>query len=243
MFSIQVPRFAALLVAGCALLASPLVHADERNSALVSFLEGSATNSTGGSGSATPLALNKAVFENDVVETAPGAKLELKLKDGSVIRLGPASKLQLKSAYFGKQGEKKFSAKLMFGRVWSKVTGLVGGDSKFEVETDNAVAGVRGTTFRVDASTDRSVLVRVYSGAVAMGPGGRIPRPETKGHRKQISGPKQIDKNTWEKLVGKMMEMHVSADGTPSDPTAFAAKDDAGDEWAQWNTERDEEKK
>jgi ferric-dicitrate binding protein FerR (iron transport regulator) len=241
MFSNQVPRFALMALAGLALLSSPAVRAEEKNSALVSFLEGSATSSSGGTGAAAPLALNKTVFENDVIETAAGAKLELKLKDGSVIRLGPTSKLQLKSAYFGQAGEKKFSAKLMFGRVWSKVSGLVGGESKFEVETDNAVAGVRGTTFRVDAQTDKSVLVRVYAGAVAMAPGAKIPRPEEKkGQRKQVNGPKQVDKQTWEKIVGKMMQMYVSADGTPGDPTAFTPQDDTGDEWAAWNTERDE---
>src|SRR6185312_3472562 len=105
------------------------------------------------------LAIGSDVYENDTVETAAGAKLELKMKDGSVVRVGPSSKLQLKSAYFGPAGQKSFSAKLLFGRVWSKVSGLAGGDSKFDVETDNAVAGVRGTTFRVDARADKSVLV------------------------------------------------------------------------------------
>jgi hypothetical protein len=42
------------------------------------------------------------------------------------------------------------------------------------------VAGVRGTTFRVDASKDRSVVVRVYSGTVAVA-SGPIPRPEHAG--------------------------------------------------------------
>jgi len=233
-------RIIAVAVAMTALAFAPASRAKDRNSAQVSILEGQATNSTGGSGRAMPLAIGHMVYQDDVVTTGDGSRMELKLKDGSVIRVGPKSRLQLKDAYFGKSGEKKFSAKLLFGRVWSKVSGLVGGDSKFEVETDNAVAGVRGTTFRVDASTDKSVLVRVYAGSIAMA-GGALPNIEHEhGKRKQISGPKQVTKDKWEKLVGKMMEMRVDASGKPSEPAAFTAESDAKDEWAAWNTALDE---
>jgi hypothetical protein len=237
------PRFNApgfTAMAGLALLAlAPLAHAEERHSAQVSVLDGEATETTA-QGAKNKLAVNSTVYENDTIETSDGAKLELKMKDGSVVRLGPKSKLQLQSAYFGPGGEKKFSAKRLVGKVWSKVSGLLGGESKFEVETDNAVAGVRGTTFRVDASTDKSVLVRVYAGAVAMAPGAAIPRPEHDKHaRKQIKGPQQVTAQAWEEIVGKMMQMTVAADGTPGKPTAFAAADDANDEWASWNTALD----
>lgn len=229
------------VVVGSVLFTADAKAAEEKNKAVVSFLEGSATNSTGGTGEAQPLKQDQTVVENDVVATTAGSKLELKLKDGSVIRVGPSSKLQLKSAYFGDNGEKKFSAKLLFGRVWSKVSGLVSNDSKFEVETDNAVAGVRGTTFRVDASNDKSVLVRVYAGAVAMAaPGLVTPAHKTgKAERKRVNGPKEITGAQWEKLVGASMQMRVAADGTPGDPTPFASADDTGDSWAQWNQERD----
>lgn len=234
---------AAAFVALMFTLLAPVVRAGERNSAKVSFLEGKATVTAEG-GKATPLAKDATVFENDMVETQAGTKVELKLADGSAIRIGPTSKLQLKSAYFGEKGEKKFSAKLLFGRVWSKVSGLVGGESKFEVETDNAVAGVRGTTFRVDARQDKSVLVRVYAGSVAMAPGAALAakaHAAPPGKRVQVAGPRQVSLKEWEALVGKMMQMSVSADGTPDkNPTAFNEKDDAGDEWAAWNTAMDE---
>jgi hypothetical protein len=231
---------AALVVIGGMALAHH-VMAEGRNSATVSFLEGGATNSTGGTGSPEKLSQSSTVFENDIVQTTDGSKLELKLKDGSVIRVGPASKLQLKSAYFGSDGDKKFSAKLFFGRVWSKVAGLAGSNSTFDVETDNAVAGVRGTTFRVDAAHDKSVLVRVYAGAVAMlGPAAAVAtQHKAPTARHQTNGPKQISKDDWEKLVGKMMQMRVEADGTPGDPQAFAMADDSGDDWAAWNEKMD----
>jgi hypothetical protein len=228
--------FAALLL----LLLGPVVQAAEKNSASVSFLDGKASVTAGSK--VGPLALNSVVHEGDVVETQPAARLELKMKDGSVIRVGPASKLELKSAYFGEKGEKTFSARLLFGRVWSKVTGLVGSESKFEIETDNAVAGVRGTTFRVDAASDRSVLVRVYAGSVAMAPGAVLAAPARPGSggRVQVAGPRAITKKEWEVLVGKMMQLSVNADGTPSAAEPFTLEDEAKDEWASWNRAMDE---
>jgi len=68
------------------------------------------------------------------------------------LRLGPDSKLRLKEATLSpkKKKVKKFSARLMVGRMWASVTKLFGKESRFEVETPNAVAGVRGTVFAVD---------------------------------------------------------------------------------------------
>lgn len=236
---VLVAVFAALLV----VLLGPVVQAAEKNRATVSFLEGQASVSSGGSGTPAALAANGVVFEGDVVETRPGAKLELKMKDGSVIRVGPASKLELRSAYFGQKGEKTFSARLFFGRVWSKVTGLVGESSKFEVETDNAVAGVRGTTFRVDASKDRSVLVRVYAGSVAMAPGAALPAAKRAkpGGRVQVAGPSTISKQQWEVLVGKMMQLAIGPDGKAGGAEPFTLESESTDEWAAWNRMMDEQ--
>jgi hypothetical protein len=239
----RISRLIAIGAGPALLLLAPRAQAQDRNSAQVSFLEGSATDTASGSSDKKALAVGSSVFENDTVETGAGTKIELKMKEGSVVRLGPSSSLLLKKAYFGSNGEKSFSAKLLFGRVWSKVSGLVGGDSKFEVETDNAVAGVRGTTFRVDARKDKSVLVRVYAGAVAMNGAGLTQKEHSTTGRHQISGPKQVDKHQWEEMVGAMMQMKVSADGTPSKPEPFASAAEANNpqdaDWAAWNAALD----
>jgi len=122
------------------------------------------------------------------------------------------------------------------------VAKAVGGESRFEVQTENAVAGVRGTTFRVDAARDKSVVVRVYSGTVAVA-GGGLPRPEHRPGepRHQVPGPQEVTREQWEKIVTTMMEVRVSAAGQPEEPRAFAlARDDA---WETWNRERDEGKR
>jgi hypothetical protein len=187
------------------------------------------------------------VYQGDVLETARRTRLEVKLVDASVVRLGPTSKAVVQAAAFGKTVEdRKVSAKLVVGQVWANVAKAIGGEARFEVQTENAVAGVRGTTFRVDAAKDKSVVVKVYSGTVAVA-AGPIPRPEhgakdepggTKPkERKQIAGPSEVTREQWEKIVTSMMQVKVSADGKPSEPEQFAVASE--DAWEAWNRERD----
>ncbi len=217
----------------------------------VTFLAGEATRAAGGK--AEKLEVGKPVFQGDVLETQRRTRLEVKLADQSVLRLGPSSKAEVSAAAFGKTVEERnVSAKLVVGKVWANVAKAVGGSQRFEVKTENAVAGVRGTTFRVDAATDRSVVVKVYSGtvAVASGPiprrdhegaeGEAAPPPGGKPKRQQIAGPQQVTREQWEKIVTNMMEVRVSADGVPTEPEKFALAKPGQDEWEEWNRTRDE---
>ncbi len=207
--------------------------------ARVTFLDGEAVRVAGGT--TERLAQGSALQEGDQVETRKRTRLELTLADGSAIRLGPLSRVRLETAAFGKSPEdRKVSARLLVGNVWANVARAVGGESRFEVKTENAVAGVRGTTFRVDAARDRSVVVRVYSGAVAVA-GGGLPRPEHQPGepRHQVPGPQEVTREQWEKIVTTMMEVRVSAAGQPEEPRAFALA--AEDPWESWNRQRDEQ--
>jgi hypothetical protein len=259
--------FVALAAASLGLAAATATAASAPASAgSVTFLAGQAQRVAGGK--TTPLAVGAPVFAGDVIETQKRTRLELKLADQSVLRLGPAARIDLSAATFGRSvEERQVSAKLRVGNVWAKVAKTVGGESRFEVKTENAVAGVRGTTFRVDAAQDRSVVVKVYNGTVAVA-GSRIPRPEhgvggdaeptrageptkvaaagteakaaeAKKVRRQVAGPKQVTKEQWEKIVTSMMAVRVSADGTASEPESFAVAGQQ-DDWEAWNRERDE---
>ena len=115
---------------------------------------------------------------------------------------------------------------------------MLQGEQKFEVETENAVAGVRGTTFRVDANDDKSVLVRVYDGSVAVGKGA-AQAGSPGGERREVAGPQEVTREQWEKLVGKQMQIFIAADGTPGEPEEFPADVDKDDAFARWNQQRD----
>jgi len=241
-------RSCSAVLAGVTLaLAAVAVAAPNAPAGTVTFLAGDATRTAPG-GKPEKLAVGKAVLQGDVLETQKRTRLEVKLGDGSVLRLGPSSKAEVAAAAFGKTVEdRNVSAKLLVGKVWANVAKAVGGEQRFEVKTENAVAGVRGTTFRVDAATDKSVVVKVYSGTVAVA-SGSIPRPEhqgavpagTKPQRTQIAGPQQVTREQWEKIVTNMMEVRVSSDGTPSEPEKFALATPGEDEWEEWNRDRDQ---
>jgi len=136
--AIATGRPAALLLAA-ALWAAP-AGAAAPPSGSVTFLSGEATRQAGGQ--AEKLAPGSLVYQDDLVETGARTRLELKLPDKSVIRLGPQSKLRLTTAVFGKSaGDRTVSASLLVGQIWAKVEKAVGGESRFEVQTRNAVAG------------------------------------------------------------------------------------------------------
>jgi hypothetical protein len=108
-----------------------------------------------------PLAEGDPLREGDTVQTLPGSHAEITMPSGTVLRLGENTRLTLGATAPGKA----FSAKLFLGNLWAKVHKLIAGET-FHVETENAVAGVRGTEFRVEVAPGQEDLLRVYEGAV-----------------------------------------------------------------------------
>jgi hypothetical protein len=220
-----------------ALLALPLAAGAE-GLATVSLLKGQAFLSPRGDESKKQeLKVGAAASEGDAVTTGEGSLLELTLPDRSVIRVAPSSRLLLEKTHFEPSGARTFSARLLFGSVWSKVSTVLGGDTKFEVKTDTAVAGVRGTTFRVDASRDRSAVVSVFAGSVAVA-GGPVAQVEHKpGERREKPPPREVNKAEWERLVLAMMKVKVSSAGEVSEPEKITEAD--LDDFAKFNQTRD----
>lgn len=236
--TVRARALVATALAGVAVLAAAGPGAPAPAGA-VTFVSGEATRRAGGA--AEPLAVGSPVRVGDVLETQRRTRLEVRLGDGSALRLGPSSRAVVEQAAFGSGAEARaVRARLAVGKVWANVAKAVGGAARFEVQTENAVAGVRGTTFRVDAATDRSVVVRVYSGTVAVA-GGRVPRPEhvPPGERRQVAGPREVSREEWEKIVTSMMEVRVSAAGVPAEPAPFQLAKAGADEWEEWNRSRD----
>lgn len=199
------------------------------------------------------------VFGGEMVRTGKRSRVEIVLVDKSVIRLGSRSKLRIKKALFTKEGHKQVDARLFRGQAYAVVSKLAGEEASFKMQTSNAVAGVRGTTFRIDAKKDKSTVVRVYTGAVAVsnaplyakpgrpdktGKSGtfQMPRQGVKPGgpgRVEVKGPQEVTKKEWEEIVAKaMQEVKVAADGKMS-TTEFNAEADAADEWVAWNKSRD----
>jgi hypothetical protein len=130
----------------------------------VTLVEGMVTATLASGGPAGPVIEGDALHEGDTVVTQPGARLEISMASGSVLRLGESSRMTLGQSVPGKA----FSAKLFLGNLWTKVHKLISGET-FHVETENGVAGVRGTEFRLEVAEGHEDLVRVYEGTVEVG--------------------------------------------------------------------------
>jgi hypothetical protein len=134
----------------------------DRGAMTATLVEGPATAARRG-GAGQPLAEGAVLHEGDVVETGAGGRVEISLATGTVLRVGESSRVELREAA---PSGGAFRARLALGNLWAKVHKLLAGE-RFEVETENAVAGVRGTEFRVEAGgAGKEDLVRVYEGAV-----------------------------------------------------------------------------
>lgn len=231
-------------VALCAITASaPAVDAESAKSVgTITYVDGTAYRAPGAAESWAALAKESRLQQGDKLKTAAGARLEAKLHDGSLLRLGENSQLNLDKVAVSRAtpAKKKVKARLVIGRIWASVTKLFGDDSEFEVVTTNAVAGVRGTRFAAETGADGSV-VKVYSGKVLVSnkPVYQV-EGHTKGKRVQVQGPQEITKQQWTDLVtGAMQQVRIASNGDMSPAETFAAAAPGGDDWEKWNTERD----
>lgn len=167
------------------------------------------------------------------VRTGPKSRVELTLPDGSALRLGADTELLLDEARFSGKRREAVSVTVLLGRVWAKAAKAAG--ASFEVQTKNAVSGVRGTSFAVLAQADASAIVRVYAGTVGV----KKKRGPPGAARVEVPGPREIPKGQWEEIVASAMkQVRISALGDLSPAESFF---DEGEEleWAQWNQGRD----
>lgn len=122
--------------------------------------------------------------DGDVIDNTPGARLSegaliatagdgfitLRLKDGTTFALTPGSSLQLSLLQIQQFTDRPRTGLLLQkGRVTSLVTPFTEQKSQYEVRTPLAVAGVRGTRFRVNLD-DAHSYSEVLEGTVRVAP-------------------------------------------------------------------------
>ncbi len=224
----------------------------------VSQLEGEASRK-GKDGATEALKKDAQIQLGDTLEVSKGF-LKIELNDGSIIALADKSKLVINEADFEGQERKGFSALLQAGSIWTKVKKALGG-AKYEVQTERAVAGVRGTIFRIDADTlvkankgkgsaggqaRKASIVRVVEGAVNVKPSAMVAKaskaqvkpPAKKGPRTQVAGPTEITADEWENKfveLQKNQQIIVGVDLWEQAEIEEAAKTDAFAKWVEKN--------
>jgi hypothetical protein len=221
-----------------------------RNDAIVTMLQGKATVFADGVSAGRLLKKGDTLKKHDVIKVGSKSRLEIRFPDGTVMRLAEKSSLKLNDVWYNKQTEgKKFMVNLAIGRLWAKVKKLATPDSAVVVETSNAVAGVRGTTYRVNVEEDSSAMVKVYDGTVyvanppkeaASKPAVQVAKPaEVPGPREVPPPYREVSMEEWTVIVKAMQQVSISPKGIPSQAESFDAQADA-DDWVKWNQERDQ---
>lgn len=220
----------------------------------VSFLKGQAERSDKADGPWAKIKRNDPVYVGDYVRTQADSRLELTYSDKSTVRIAATSTMFIADAKVDSaKQERQVTTSVVAGKAWAKVSSAVGSDSKFEVRTDNAVAGVRGTTFRVNANEDKSTIIKVYAGAVAVSNAPFFEKKATAeptsptgpidfANRKPIDTPyKEVTKKQWEQLCGEWMAVKIGGDGTMDQAVKFTQAEDLAEdkEWVAWNEGRD----
>ena len=201
---------AALLLATVSALTGA-ARADAPGEIVDSFREGNADASASEPALFKPLALGDHLVEGEQLRTQAGARLELRFGSGTIVRVGESSALRLSEA---PPAGGRFRAKLVFGNFWAHVRKLLVGET-FAVETENAVAGVRGTIFRVESGREED-RVRVYEGRVQV---------ESR-HAAQTN---ELDSNH---------ELRIGKDGSRGASTPFTPESEEKSPFMQWVRER-----
>ena len=215
--------------------------------AKVSHLEGKASYSADEGKSFKSLSLGYQLPAGVLVKTEKDSRMELELPDGSFIRLAAGSQIKVDFLeHDPKTDDRNFRFRMGLGKLWAKARDVARKGSSFEVETANAVTGVRGTVFRINVDPNQATIVKVYQGSILLRSprevfrppaGGREKRQEIAGPR-EVAPPQEISRAEWELLVKDMQEVYISPDGKASRPRSFTLKEDL-DDWVKWNLERD----
>ncbi len=240
----------ALISAGvCPLPAVAAENPVSSNEALVTLLEGNAKAFTKEKTAGLTLKKGSRLKRGQEVKVGEKSRIEIRFPDGTVMRFGEKSVVRLNDVYYDKKsGGKSVKVGLTVGKLWANVKKLATADSKVEVRTTNAVAGVRGTVYRVNAEEDASAVIKVYEGSVDVaGVPREVPKPAPVAGPTPVPGPHEVPPpyhevtmEEWHVIVKSMQQISISPQGVASEPKDFTPQEDL-DDWVKWNQERDKQ--
>ncbi len=224
----------------------PAIVKMAKGEARITVLEGKAQAMCTGQKEFKNLKINDSLKPGCEVTTGEMSRMELLLPDKSIVRFADNTCFKIMQADAGQQGQRDVKIFVAVGKIWSNVRKALGGKGGFEVSCDNAVAGVRGTIYRMNVEDDKSALVKVYDGEVSVaaatapreqkaaiaGPPKPVAGPAT------IAGPKPVSMEEWVYVVKSMQQISIKSDGKVEEPKEFTEADDR-DVWVDWNKDRD----
>jgi hypothetical protein len=134
------------------------------NSCIVTFVSGDAFLINEDNTDMVQLTIGDSLSESSIVKTDADSTVELKIGDGSLVRVKENSRLEITKLY---KDEEVANTKLhlSMGTLMAVPEEVMDGSS-FEIETESITAGVRGTEFVVIVSETRVSRVAVNKGLV-----------------------------------------------------------------------------
>lgn len=227
---------------------TPVTVKMTKGQAQITALTGKAEVVCAGQKAARYLKTNDFVGAGCEVSTSADSRLEMVLPDKSVVRFSEKTKFKLVQVDVKDDGRRSIGISLTIGKIWTNVRkALPGGGDKFEISCQNAVAGVRGTVYRMDVEGDQSALVKVYDGEVSVAGASKkqpstvsaIGPPKPVGGPTPVEGPKPVSMEQWVYIVKSMQQIKITSDGKPQKPEDFTEASEQMDSWVNWNKSRD----
>ncbi|MDH5753030.1 MAG: FecR domain-containing protein [Deltaproteobacteria bacterium] len=225
----------------CGLLAALLALPSLAEAGEVTYLKRPAEVKRKGTTKWEVLAQGMQVHSGDSIRTGMDARVEITIAPKRVFRIGQATEIELPQMESDAKKGTRTRVNLMLGRFWGGLISPLKEKSgeKFEVSTQTATIGVKGTQFGVDYDKEtRASAVSVVEGVVAAVPPPQPEAPvEIEGPR-EIAPPQEISRDEWMVMVQKDQKVII----VPGEPprTVPLTDEDKADEWVKFNMERDQ---
>lgn len=221
-----------------------------KGEARINRLDGSAQVLRSGKTTWRSLKVKDTLQGGDEVRTGSRTRLELIMPDYSAVRFADNSHFKILQLQTGDETTpRNVKIHMAVGRSWTNLSRAIGKRGWFNLSCDNAVAGVRGTIYRMNVEQDKSALVRVYDGQVSVSGGGTdeerkpvLGPPQKVSGPKPVPGPRKVSMEEWVYIIKSMQQIRIGADGKADKPREFTEQEDR-DDWVDWNKSQDSELK
>jgi hypothetical protein len=182
------------------------------------------------------------IWTEDQLQTKTESRCEVKLGDGSIVRIGENSSFE----FSGNQNSANswFRSVLNWGKVWVQIGRTLQPSEQFEIKAPSAVCAVRGTIYAIEA--DSTTRISVIQGAVDVGPqpaaAPNAPppsltlKPQEVPGPTRVAGPFEVSLDQWVRIVAGF-QIEIRRDlKYHTQPISKNQKSD----WIEWNEARDQ---
>ena len=144
------------------------INAQTQKTANVSFVIGNVKLQSAQETKWNEVKYNMTVKKGDRLQTFLNARVELKMPDGSIIKVNESSIFVVNEIKVSKSEQTdEMSFTLFAGNIWAKFKKLVNSRQSRKIESPSAVVAIRGTEFEMEVDIEEGTGLRVIEGKVA----------------------------------------------------------------------------